>query len=101
MRMAKGDRYVRHKSREVCAMQDATTVLSVIQSRGMKKQPLERLYRQLFNIDLYKAAYAQVYANDGATTPGTDDTPNYAMSSIGGRLHGESTSRRNGAEEDR
>lgn len=61
-------------------MQDATTVLSVIQSRGMKKQPLERLYRQLFNIDLYKAAYAQVYANDGATTPGTDDTTFDGMS---------------------
>lgn len=55
-------------------MQNAATVLSVIQQRGKEGQPLERLYRQLFNMDLYKAAYSQIYANDGATTPGTDGT---------------------------
>lgn len=61
-------------------MQDAKTVLSVIQQKGEKKQPLKRLYRQLFNIDLYKVAYSQIYANDGATTPGTDGTTLDGMS---------------------
>jgi group II intron reverse transcriptase/maturase len=53
-------------------MQNATTVLGVIQKRGKAGQPLVRLYRQLFNVELYKAAYSQIYANDGATTPGSD-----------------------------
>lgn len=53
-------------------MQDAKTVLSVIQKQGEQRKPLKRLYRQLFNMDLYKVAYSQIYANAGATTPGTD-----------------------------
>jgi len=53
-------------------MQNAKTVLSVIQKQGEQEKPLTRLYRQLFNMDLYKAAYSQIYANAGATTPGTD-----------------------------
>jgi len=61
-------------------MQDAETVLSVIQTKGQEGQPLERLYRQLFNIELYKAAYSQIYANDGATTPGSDGTTFDGMS---------------------
>ena len=31
--MAKGGRFVRHENREVCEMQNAETVLSVIQAR--------------------------------------------------------------------
>lgn len=61
-------------------MQNATTVLSVIQKRGREGQPLERLYRQLFNMELYKAAYSQIYANDGATTPGSSGTTLDGMS---------------------
>lgn len=53
-------------------MQNTETVLSVIQQRGKEGKPLERLYRQLFNMDLYKAAYSRIYANEGATTPGSD-----------------------------
>ncbi len=53
-------------------MQNATTVLGVIQAKGQAGEPLDRLYRQLFNIDLYKVAYSQIYANKGATTPGID-----------------------------
>ena len=53
-------------------MQNAKTVLSVIQKQGEQGKPLKRLYRQLFNMNLYKAAYSQIYANAGATTPGTD-----------------------------
>ena len=54
-------------------MQTAETVLNVIQKRGIEGKPLDRLYRQLFNIEMYKMAYADIYANKGATTPGIDD----------------------------
>jgi group II intron reverse transcriptase/maturase len=33
---------------------------------------LERLYRQLFNEQLFLIAYGRIYANDGAMTPGAD-----------------------------
>lgn len=51
-------------------MQNAETVLSVIQERGKNDQKLERLYRQLFNQELYLKAYAKLYPNKGALTPG-------------------------------
>src|ERR1700712_2113632 len=55
---------------EVCVMQNAATVLDVIGKRGRKGQPINRLYRQLFNPQLFLAAYARIYANKGAMTPG-------------------------------
>jgi len=51
-------------------MQSAETVLSVIRERGRRGLPLERLYRQLFNPQLFLLAYGRIYANTGATTPG-------------------------------
>ena len=51
-------------------MQDAEAVLNVIRERGRRGLPLERLYRQLFNPQLYLVAYGRIYANDGAMTPG-------------------------------
>jgi group II intron reverse transcriptase/maturase len=37
--------------------------------------PLERVYRLLFNPELYLSAYAKIYRNQGATTPGvTEET---------------------------
>jgi group II intron reverse transcriptase/maturase len=51
-------------------MQNAATVLSVLRRRGQRGLPLERLYRQLFNPDLYLRAYARLYPNQGAMTPG-------------------------------
>jgi hypothetical protein len=51
-------------------MQDAETVLKVIRQRGQRGLPLERLYRQLSNPDLYRRAYARLYRNEGALTPG-------------------------------
>jgi group II intron reverse transcriptase/maturase len=51
-------------------MQDAAVVLSVIRERGRKGLPLEQLYRQMFNRDLYLLAYGNIYANTGAMTPG-------------------------------
>jgi group II intron reverse transcriptase/maturase len=52
-------------------MQKAETVLSAIQKRGAERKPLERLYRQLYNPEMYLRAYANLYANKGAMTPGT------------------------------
>ena len=51
-------------------MQDAETVLGVIRERGRRGLPLERLYRQLFNPQMYLLAYGRIYANQGAMTPG-------------------------------
>src|SRR6266511_861252 len=56
-------------------MQSAATVLDVLRKRGEKGLPLERLYRQLFNPQLFLLAYGRIYANTGAMTPGvTDET---------------------------
>ncbi|MET8538569.1 reverse transcriptase domain-containing protein [Streptomyces sp. NPDC005065] len=51
-------------------MQNAETVLGVIRERGRRGLPLERLYRQLFNRELFLLAYGRIYANKGAMTPG-------------------------------
>jgi group II intron reverse transcriptase/maturase len=51
-------------------MQEAETVLSVIRERGRRGLPLERLYRQLFNKELFLVAYGRIYSNQGAMTPG-------------------------------
>jgi group II intron reverse transcriptase/maturase len=51
-------------------MQNAETVLGVLRERGRRGLPLERLYRQLFNPQLYLVAYRKLYSNAGAMTPG-------------------------------
>jgi retron-type reverse transcriptase len=51
-------------------MQDAGTVLEVLRDRGRKGLPCNELYRQMFNKDLYLLAYGNIYANQGAMTPG-------------------------------
>src|SRR5262245_26862560 len=55
---------------EVCVMQNAETVLGVLRERGRRGLPLEQLYRQMFNPQLYLLAYGRIYANTGAMTPG-------------------------------
>ncbi|HEY5988313.1 MAG TPA: hypothetical protein VIV12_18335, partial [Streptosporangiaceae bacterium] len=55
---------------EVRVMRSAATVLDVIRERGRRGLPLERLYRQLFNPQLFLLAYGRIYANKGAMTPG-------------------------------
>ena len=52
-------------------MRNAETILNIIQDRGKRKLPLDELYRQMFNPDMYLRAYARLYKNDGAMTPGT------------------------------
>ena len=49
-------------------MQEAKVYLELIRERGRKGSPLERVYRQLFNRELYLIAYGKLYRNDGATT---------------------------------
>jgi hypothetical protein len=51
-------------------MQHAETVLGVLRERGRLGLPLEQLYRQMFNPQLYLLAYGRIYANPGAMTPG-------------------------------
>ncbi|MGO4754545.1 reverse transcriptase/maturase family protein, partial [Streptomyces sp. 2MCAF27] len=52
-------------------MQSAETVLKVLRERGRRGLPCKKLYRQLFNPDLYLMAYGRIYSNDGAMTPGS------------------------------
>jgi retron-type reverse transcriptase len=68
--MAKGGRCFDHPEGEVCVMQSAATLLGVIQDRGSRGLPLERVYRQLFNRELYLQAFARIASNEGALTPG-------------------------------
>ena len=51
-------------------MRNAVTILGIIRERGRRKLPLEDLYRQLYNRDLYLRAYSRLYRNHGAMTPG-------------------------------
>lgn len=56
-------------------MREAKTILTVIQTRGSQKLPLERLYKLLYNKELYLIAYAKLYPNSGAMTKGaTNET---------------------------
>jgi hypothetical protein len=60
---------------EVCQMQDARVYLELVRERGNNGLPLERVYRQLFNRELYLIAYGKLYRNEGATTKGaTEET---------------------------
>ena len=57
-------------------MRTANTILELIKERGKKGLPLERVYRLLFNRDLYLKAYGKIYRNKGAMTHGvTEETP--------------------------
>ena len=52
-------------------MRDAETVLNVIRDRGERGLPLDDIYRQLYNRELYLRAYGRLYSNQGAMTKGT------------------------------
>lgn len=60
--------------REVCEMQKAETVLSILSEQSKKDTDhvFDRLYRNLFNSDFYVRAYQKMYAKQGNMTPGTD-----------------------------
>src|SRR5438132_272146 len=56
---------------EVRAMRNADIVLNIHQDRGSWGLPLERVYKHLFNPDLFLRAYGKIYRNAGAMTKGT------------------------------
>jgi len=51
-------------------MRNAETVLGIIRERGRRGLPLERVYRLMWNQDLFLTAYGRIYRNAGAMTPG-------------------------------
>ena len=51
-------------------MQRAEDLLKIIHDRGKRRLPLDRLYRCLYNPDLYLRAYGRLYRNEGALTAG-------------------------------
>jgi group II intron reverse transcriptase/maturase len=51
-------------------MRTAETILNIIRDRGQRGRPLERVYRLLYNRNLYLCAYGKLYRNKGAMTPG-------------------------------
>ena len=53
-------------------MRNAETVLGVLRERGKRRWPLERIYRLLYNPELYLLAYGRIYSNKGAMTPGVN-----------------------------
>jgi len=56
-------------------MQKANQILQAVRKLGEQRQPLTRIYRNLYCEELFVAAYGKIYRNDGAMTPGTaDDT---------------------------
>jgi group II intron reverse transcriptase/maturase len=61
-------------------MQTAQTYLELLRERGKQGLPLERVYRQLFNQDLFLKAYGKIYRNKGAMTPGVTDETAEGMS---------------------
>ncbi len=61
-------------------MQDANVYLNLLSERGKKGLPMKRVYRQLYNRNLYLAAYGKIYRNKGAMTKGVTEEPPDAMS---------------------
>ncbi len=54
-------------------MCEARTILQLLRERGKKRLPLERVYRLLYNPDLFLMAYGRIYRNQGAMTKGTTE----------------------------
>src|SRR5437764_6220249 len=61
-------------------MREARTILQLLRERGKKRLPVERVYRLLFNPNLYLMAYGKIYRNHGAMTKGTTEETADGMS---------------------
>jgi group II intron reverse transcriptase/maturase len=73
--MAKGSRFPHGEDAKVREMRTAETILNIIQDRGKRKLPLDDVYRQLYNPDMYLRSYAKLSPKAGAMTPGmTEET---------------------------
>src|SRR5213082_2239860 len=66
--------------RKGLVMREARTILQLLRERGKKRLPLERVYRLLFNPNLYLMAYGKIYRNHGAMTKGTTEETADGMS---------------------
>jgi hypothetical protein len=53
-------------------MRTTQTILEMVHDRGKRGLSLERVYRLLYNKNVYLTAYGKLYANDGAMTQGVD-----------------------------
>jgi len=62
------------------AMRETNIILGLIHERGKKGLPLERVYRLMYNPDLYLTAYGKIYRNKGAMTEGVTEETVEAMS---------------------
>src|SRR5918912_1503931 len=58
---------------EACEMQTTNVLLGLLRERGKRGLPLQRLYRQLYNTNLYLTAYGRIYRNVGSMTPGVTE----------------------------
>src|SRR5438128_4679992 len=56
---------------EAMVMRETHTILQLLRERGKKRLPLKRVYRLLYNPDLFLMAYGRIYRNQGAMTKGT------------------------------
>ena len=54
-------------------MRETDTMLEILQDRGRRGLPLERIYRHLFDPELYLRAYGKIYRNTGAMTKGSTE----------------------------
>jgi group II intron reverse transcriptase/maturase len=61
-------------------MQIADALLDIYQKRGTKGLPLERVYRHLFDPELFLRAYGKIYRNFGAMTRGSTEETVDSMS---------------------
>jgi retron-type reverse transcriptase len=68
--MAKGGQVADGTIGQVREMRNTDTILAIIHERGRKGLPLDRVYRLLFNRDLFLRAYGRIYRNIGAMTRG-------------------------------
>src|SRR5215212_1497128 len=50
-------------------MRRAETILNIVRERGRRGLPLERVYRLLYNPELYLTAYGKIYRKTGALPP--------------------------------
>jgi group II intron reverse transcriptase/maturase len=61
-------------------LQTTETLLGLLRERGKRGLPLKRIYRQLYNLNLYLTAYGRIYRNAGAMTAGLTEETADAMS---------------------
>lgn len=54
-------------------MRTTDAILGIHRDRGKEGLPLERIYRHLFDPELYLRAYGKIYRNEGAMTKGTTE----------------------------